>query len=155
MCSSDLIVAVTGSVGKTTTKEMLRRCLARFGAVHAAEASFNNHIGVPLTLARMPRDADFAVFEIGTNHPGEIAPLASLVRPHVAIITCVDRAHLGLMGSEAAIAVEKASIFSALELGGTAVLPADTVHDAILRAAIPAGARVVAFGEQGDRKSVV
>jgi len=143
------IVSVTGSVGKTTTKEMLRRCLAGFGTVHAAEASFNNHIGVPLTLARMPRDADFAVFEIGTNHPGEIAPLAALVRPHVAIITCVDRAHLGLMGSEAAIAAEKASIFSALEPGGTAVLPAGTVHDEILRAAVPAGARVTTFGECG------
>ena len=104
--------------------------------MHAAEASFNNHIGVPLTLARMPRDVDFAVFEIGMNHSGEIAPLASLVRPHVALITCVDRAHLGLMGSEAAIAVEKASIFTALEAGGTAVLPADTAHDAILRAAV-------------------
>ncbi|HVE23457.1 MAG TPA: UDP-N-acetylmuramoyl-tripeptide--D-alanyl-D-alanine ligase [Acidocella sp.] len=147
--TSARIVAVTGSVGKTTTKEMLRRTLGGFGVVHAAEASFNNHIGVPLTLARMPRDVDFAVFEIGTNHPGEIAPLAALVRPQVAIITCVDRAHLGLMGSEAAIAVEKASIFTALAPGGTAVLPADTVHDAVLRAAVPAGARIVAFGEQG------
>jgi UDP-N-acetylmuramoyl-tripeptide--D-alanyl-D-alanine ligase len=148
------IVAVTGSVGKTTTKEMLRRTLSGFGAVHAAEASFNNHIGVPLTLARMPRDADFAVFEIGMNHSGEIAPLAALVRPHVAIITCVDRAHLGLMGSEAAIAVEKASIFTALEAGGTAVLPADTAHDAILRAAVPEDARLVAFGEQGTARLV-
>ncbi len=146
------IVAVTGSVGKTTTKEMLRRTLSGFGTVHAAEASFNNHIGVPLTLARMPREADFAVFEIGTNHPGEIAPLASLVRPHVAIITCVDRAHLGLMGSETAIAVEKASIFSALAPGGTAVLPAGTVHDAILLAAIPPGAHSVAFGENGEAR---
>lgn len=147
--TSARIVAVTGSVGKTTTKEMLRRTLGGFGAVHAAEASFNNHIGVPLTLARMPRDVDFAVFEIGTNHPGEIAPLAALVRPHVAIITCVDRAHLGLMGSETAIAVEKASIFTALAPGGTAVLPADTVHDAILREAVPAGAQMIDFGERG------
>ena len=92
--------------------------------MHAAEASFNNHIGVPLTLARLPRDMDFAVFEIGMNHPGEIAPLAQLVRPDVAIITCVDRAHLGLMGSEAAIALEKAMVFSGLRAGGTAVLPA-------------------------------
>ena len=143
------IVAVTGSVGKTTTKEMLRRTLSGFGAVHAAEASFNNHIGVPLTLARMPCDTAFAVFEIGTNHPGEIAPLAALVRPHVAIITCVDRAHLGLMGSEAAIAAEKAAIFSALEPGGTAVLPADTVHDAVLRRAIPVEALATDFGERG------
>lgn len=140
------IVAVTGSVGKTTTKEMLRRMLSGFGPVHAAEASFNNHIGVPLTLARMPRDAAFGVFEIGMNHPGEIAPLAALVRPHVAIVTCVDRAHLGLMGSEEAIAVEKASIYAALEPGGTAVMPEDTAFLPILRAAVPAGRQQVLFG---------
>lgn len=139
------IVAVTGSVGKTTTKEMLRRMLAGFGKVHAAEASFNNHIGVPLTLARMPVDADFGVFEIGMNHPGEIAPLAALVRPDVAIITCVDRAHLGLMGSEEAIAEEKASIFGALVPGGTAVMPGDTAFPEILRAAVPEGRRVLSF----------
>ncbi len=150
--SAAKIVAVTGSVGKTTTKEMLRRCLGGFDAVHAAEASFNNHIGVPLTLARMPRDADFAVFEIGMNHPGEIAPLVGLVRPHVAIITCVDRAHLGLMGSEEAIAAEKASIFAGLEPGGTAVLPAGTAHDAILRATVPEGAAAIGFGERGEAR---
>lgn len=140
------VVAVTGSVGKTTTKEMLRRMLAGFGSVHAAEASFNNHIGVPLTLARMPDDTAFGVFEIGMNHPGEIAPLAALVRPDVAVITCVDRAHLGLMGSEEAIAREKASIFSALVPGGTAVMPGDTEFLPLLRAAVPEGARVAVFG---------
>jgi UDP-N-acetylmuramoyl-tripeptide--D-alanyl-D-alanine ligase len=141
------IVAVTGSVGKTTTKEMLRRTLAAFGAVHAAEASFNNHIGVPLTLARMPRDADFGVFEIGMNHAGEIAPLAALVRPDVAVITCVDRAHLGLMGSEEAIAREKASLYGALVPGGAAVVPGDSAFLPMLRDAVPARARALVFGE--------
>ncbi|MDD2704985.1 MAG: UDP-N-acetylmuramoyl-tripeptide--D-alanyl-D-alanine ligase, partial [Acidocella sp.] len=141
------IVAVTGSVGKTTTKEMLRRMLAAFGAVHAAEASFNNHIGVPLTLARMPRDADFGVFEIGMNHAGEIAPLATLVRPDVAVITCVDRAHLGLMGSEEAIAREKASLYGALVPGGAAVVPGDSAFLPMLRDAVPVGVRALVFGE--------
>ncbi len=143
------IIAVTGSVGKTTTKEMLRRMLSGFGPVHAAEASFNNHIGVPLTLARMPREAAFGVFEIGMNHPGEIAPLAAMVRPDVAIITCVDRAHLGLMGSEAAIAREKAEISRALVPGGAAVLPRSAEHAATLRAAVPHHARVIEFPGTG------
>lgn len=138
-------VAVTGSVGKTTAKEMLRRTLSAFGKVHAAEASFNNHIGVPLTLARMPRDADFGVFEIGMNHPGEIAPLAALVRPDVGLITCVDRAHLGLMKSEQAIAREKASLYGALEPGGKAVLPGESVYLNILREAVPAGHSALVF----------
>jgi UDP-N-acetylmuramoyl-tripeptide--D-alanyl-D-alanine ligase len=140
------IVAVTGSVGKTTAKEMLRTCLRAFGAVHAAEASFNNHIGVPLTLARMPRGTDFGVFEIGMNHPGEILPLAALVRPDVAVITCVDRAHLGLMGSEAAIAAEKASIFTSLAATGAAVMPENSKFLPLLRAKVPAGARQIVFG---------
>jgi UDP-N-acetylmuramoyl-tripeptide--D-alanyl-D-alanine ligase len=144
--SAAKIVAVTGSVGKTTTKEMLRRMLSGFGPVHAAEASFNNHIGVPLTLARMKRDAAFGVFEIGMNHPGEIAPLAALVRPDVAIVTSVDRAHLGLMGSEEAIALEKASIFASLAPGGTAVMPEETAFLAVLKAAVPEGRHVSLFG---------
>jgi UDP-N-acetylmuramoyl-tripeptide--D-alanyl-D-alanine ligase len=147
------VVAVTGSVGKTTAKEMLRRMLSGFGAVHAAEASFNNHIGVPLTLARMPKASDFGVFEIGMNHPGEIAPLAALVRPDVAIITCVDRAHLGLMGSEEAIAREKASIFSALVPGGTAVIPGNTGFLPLLRAAVPVGGRAVVFDRQAPTET--
>lgn len=140
------IIAVTGSVGKTTTKEMLRRALAAFGPVHGAEASFNNHIGVPLTLARMPPAAAFAVLEIGMNHPGEIAPLARLARPHVAIITNVERTHLGLMGSEAAIAEEKSTISFGLTQGGVAVLPADSPHLKTLHRNVPRGARVLTFG---------
>ena len=88
--TSAKIVAVTGSAGKTSTKEALRRVLGQIGAAHASVASYNNHWGVPLTLARMPADTDYGVFEIGMNHPGEIAPLAKLVRPHVAIITTVQ-----------------------------------------------------------------
>jgi UDP-N-acetylmuramoyl-tripeptide--D-alanyl-D-alanine ligase len=140
------IIAVTGSVGKTTTKEMLRRMLSGFGTVHAAAASFNNHIGVPLTLACLPPNADFGIFEIGMNHPGEIAPLASLVRPDVAIITAIARAHIGLMGSEKAIAVEKASIFGALAPGGVAIYPAGTAHEALLATAVPAGVQALAAG---------
>lgn len=139
------IVAITGSVGKTTAKEMLRRALSAFGMVHAAEASFNNHIGVPLTLARMPSNADFGVFEIGMNHPGEIAPLSALVRPDVALITCVDRAHLGLMGSELAIAREKARVFSGLERGGQAIVPGETPYLAVLRECVPAGHSILLF----------
>jgi UDP-N-acetylmuramoyl-tripeptide--D-alanyl-D-alanine ligase len=121
-----MVVAVTGSVGKTSTKEMLRAALAPLGRVHAAEKSFNNHWGVPLTLARCPADADFAVIEIGMNHPGEIAPLAALARPDVALVTTVAAAHLeafddGLDG----IAREKASIFTGLAQGGIAVLNGD------------------------------
>jgi UDP-N-acetylmuramoyl-tripeptide--D-alanyl-D-alanine ligase len=144
--SAARIVAVTGSVGKTTTKEMLRRALAGFGAVHAADASFNNHIGVPLTLARLPREADFAVLELGMNHPGEIAPLARLARPHVAVITAIERAHIGLMGSLAAIAEEKATIFQGLTAGGAAVLPGDSEFFELLKHAVPASARQIAFG---------
>ncbi len=127
------IVAVTGSVGKTTTKEMLRTALSAIGATHAADASYNNHWGVPLTLARMPADAAFAVAEIGTNHPGEIAPLSRLVRPHLAIITGIAAAHLGHFGSLAAIAAEKATILHGLEANGIAVLPADDAMLPVLR----------------------
>jgi UDP-N-acetylmuramoyl-tripeptide--D-alanyl-D-alanine ligase len=140
------VIAVTGSVGKTTTKEMLRRALAAFGGVHAAPASFNNHIGVPLTLARMPREQDFAVLEIGMNHPGEIAPLARLARPHAAIVTNVARAHIGLMGSEEAIAAEKGAIFRGLGPGGVAILPRDSLWLAKLSAAVPAGVSRLTFG---------
>jgi UDP-N-acetylmuramoyl-tripeptide--D-alanyl-D-alanine ligase len=120
------VIAVTGSVGKTTTKEMLRAALGAFGIVHAAEASYNNHWGVPLTLARLPADAAFCVAEIGMNQPGEIFPLAQLARPHVAIITNVGTAHIGHLGSQEAIADEKASLLRGLEPGGGAVLPADS-----------------------------
>jgi UDP-N-acetylmuramoyl-tripeptide--D-alanyl-D-alanine ligase len=144
--SAAKIVAVTGSVGKTTTKEMLRRALAGFGTVHAADASFNNHIGVPLTLARLPREANFAVLELGMNHPGEIAPLARLARPHVAVITSIERAHIGLMGSLAAIAAEKATIFLGLTPGGTAILPADSEFFEAVGSFVPVTAQQIAFG---------
>ena len=143
------VIAVTGSVGKTSTKEMLRAALSASGTTHAAVASYNNQWGVPLTLARMPRDADFAVIEIGMNHPGEIAPLARLARPHVALITTVEAAHIGHMGSLEAIAREKGSIALGLDAGGIMVLPADTPMLPILRDAA-AGARILTFGEGGD-----
>ncbi len=122
------IIAVTGSVGKTTTKEMLRQVLAPSGEVHAAVASFNNHWGVPLTLARMPASATFGVFEIGMNHAGEITPLVQMVRPHLAIITTIAPAHLGNFASVDEIADAKAEIFSGLLSGGTALLNRDNPY---------------------------
>lgn len=147
------VVAVTGSVGKTSTKEMLRAVLAGQGPVHAAEASYNNHWGVPLTLARLPRDAAFAVIEIGMNHPGEIAPLARLARPHVAMITTVGPVHLEAFADGVdGIAREKAAIFDGLEPGGTAVIPSGLAVTPILAAqAAECAARVIRFGaEAGD-----
>ncbi|MCR8725220.1 UDP-N-acetylmuramoyl-tripeptide--D-alanyl-D-alanine ligase [Frigidibacter sp. ROC022] len=141
------VVAVTGSVGKTSTKEMLRAVLSAMGRVHAAEASYNNHWGVPLTLARMPRDSDFAVIEIGMNHAGEIAPLTAMTRPHVAMVTNVAAVHLEFFDSVESIAREKASIFRGLEPGGTAVINADDATSPILDAEAGAqGAQIVHFG---------
>jgi UDP-N-acetylmuramoyl-tripeptide--D-alanyl-D-alanine ligase len=143
------VVAVTGSVGKTTTKEMLRVILSTIGATEAAVASYNNQWGLPLTLARLTPTARFAVLEIGMNHPGEIAPLARLARPHVAVITAIEKAHIGHMGGLAAIADEKAAILTALEPGGVAILPADSPFLPRLRAA--AGThRVLSFGTAQD-----
>ncbi|MEN9062279.1 UDP-N-acetylmuramoyl-tripeptide--D-alanyl-D-alanine ligase [Ponticoccus litoralis] len=143
------VVAVTGSVGKTSTKEMLRRVLGEQGSVHAAEKSYNNHWGVPLTLARMPADADFAVIEIGMNHPGEIAPLARMARSHVALVTIVAPAHLAAFDNLEGIAREKAAIFEGLEPGGTAIYNADLAVSPILRAGAKAHAkRVLSFGEK-------
>jgi UDP-N-acetylmuramoyl-tripeptide--D-alanyl-D-alanine ligase len=144
-------VAVTGSVGKTTTKEMLRALLATAGPTHAAHASYNNHWGVPLTLARTPRDAAFAIVEIGMNHAGEIAPLAALARPHVALITSVAPAHIGHLGSMEAIADEKGAILTGLVPGGTAVLPAESPWLRRLRAfAGDAPVRLFGIGEDAD-----
>ena len=119
------IIAVTGSAGKTTTKEALRHVLLTCGKVHASAASFNNHWGVPLTLARMPEDTDFGVFEIGMNHPDEIRPLVKLVRPHIAIITIIAAAHLGHFKNLDGIALAKAEIFEGVTEGGHAVLNRD------------------------------
>ena len=138
------VVAVTGSAGKTSAKEMLRVALGE--GVHAAERSFNNHWGVPLTLARLPAGAEAAVVEIGMNAPGEIAPLSRLARPHVALITTVGPAHLAAFGSVEGIAREKVSIAEGLEEGGTLVLPADLGVTPLLRRGAR-GASVVTFGE--------
>ncbi|MEP5153338.1 UDP-N-acetylmuramoyl-tripeptide--D-alanyl-D-alanine ligase [Planktotalea sp.] len=124
------VLAITGSVGKTSTKEMLRDVLSAQGRTHVSVASYNNHWGVPLTLARMPQDSEFAVIEIGMNHPGEIAPLAKMARPHVAMITTVAAAHLEAFENIDGIATEKAAIMEGLEPNGIAILNADidTAH---------------------------
>lgn len=131
------VIAVTGSVGKTSTKDMLRHILGAQGAVHAAEKSFNNHWGVPLTLARMPRNADFAVIEIGMNHPGEIAPLSCLAGPDVAVVTIVAPAHLEAFDNIEGIAREKAAIFEGLPSGGTAIINGDLSVTDVLREVAP------------------
>ena len=146
--SAARFIGVTGSVGKTTTKDMLRVALSALGPAHAAVASYNNHWGVPVTLARMPRDAVFGVIEMGMNSRGEIAPLSRMARPHVAIITAIGTAHLGNLGSQEAIAEEKADILLGLEKGGAAILPADSAFLPQLAArAKQAGARILTFGE--------
>jgi UDP-N-acetylmuramoyl-tripeptide--D-alanyl-D-alanine ligase len=129
------IVGVTGSVGKTSSKEMLKLALEAAGPTHASVGSFNNHWGVPLSLARLPREAQFAVFELGMNHPGEIIPLTTLVRPHVALVTTVEAVHMEFFASTAEIAAAKAEIFEGVEPGGIAVLPRDNRHYASLRRA--------------------
>lgn len=144
------VVAVTGSVGKTSTKEMLLAILSDQGRTHASVASYNNHWGVPLTLARMPQDTEFAVIEIGMSHPGEIAPLSKLAKPDVAIVTTVAAAHLEAFDNVAGIAFEKASVFEGLQPGGAAVINADIEHAAILMAkAVDCRLRDVEFGVHG------
>jgi UDP-N-acetylmuramoyl-tripeptide--D-alanyl-D-alanine ligase len=144
------VVGITGSAGKTSTKKMLADALAGQGRVHAAERSFNNHWGVPLTLARMPADTDFAVIEIGMNAPGEIAPLSRLTRPHVAMVTLVAAAHLEAFSALEGIAHEKASIFEGLEPGGTAILNGDLETTPILKAAAARHAVASAVFGAGD-----
>jgi UDP-N-acetylmuramoyl-tripeptide--D-alanyl-D-alanine ligase len=139
-------IAVTGSVGKTSTKEAIAVCLAASGVTHAAVKSFNNHWGVPLTLSRMPADSRFGVFEMGMNHRGEIAPLAALVRPHIAIVTWIAPAHIENLGSLEAIAEEKADVYS-VEPGGAGLVPLDAPHsDILLARAKERVSRVVTFG---------
>jgi UDP-N-acetylmuramoyl-tripeptide--D-alanyl-D-alanine ligase len=144
------ILAVTGSAGKTTTKEMLRLILSRAGLVSASVSSFNNHWGVPLSLARMPRDCAFGVFEVGMNHAGEIRALVAQVRPHVAIVTTIAPAHLEYFGTLEAIADAKAEIFEGLENEGAAILPADNSQFERLKAhAKRCGvARTLTFGRK-------
>jgi UDP-N-acetylmuramoyl-tripeptide--D-alanyl-D-alanine ligase len=142
------VIAVTGSVGKTSTKEALLRVLSAQGKTHASVASFNNHWGVPLSLARCPASSGFAIFEIGMNHAGEIEPLVKLVRPHIAIITTVEPVHLEFFAGIEAIADAKAEIFAGLEPGGAAVLNRDNAQfDRLRRRAEKLGvSRIVTFG---------
>jgi UDP-N-acetylmuramoyl-tripeptide--D-alanyl-D-alanine ligase len=150
--SAATIVGVTGSVGKTSTKEALFAALDRWrpGKVHRSVKSYNNHTGVPLSLARMPRDAEFAVLEMGMSARGEIAALTRLVRPHVALVTAIAAAHIEKLGSEEAIADAKAEIFEGLEPDGIAIIPNDTPYrDRLVRAARRHADRIVTFGS-GD-----
>jgi UDP-N-acetylmuramoyl-tripeptide--D-alanyl-D-alanine ligase len=147
--SAAKIIAVTGSVGKTGSKEALKHMLSAQMPCHASEASLNNQWGVPLSLSRLSPRMQAAIFEIGMNHAGEIAPLVKLVRPHIALITTVEPVHLEFFDSVEAIAEAKAEIFLGLEPGGTAILNADNPHFTLLkRRALTAGAaRIVSFGQ--------
>jgi UDP-N-acetylmuramoyl-tripeptide--D-alanyl-D-alanine ligase len=150
--SKACILGVTGSVGKTSTKEALFAALDRIsgGKAHRSVKSYNNHTGVPLSLARMPREALFAVLEMGMNNAGEIAALTRQVRPHLALITAIAPAHIENLGSEEAIADAKAEIFEGLESGGTAIIPNDTPHrDRLVKAARRHAENIITFG-RGD-----
>jgi UDP-N-acetylmuramoyl-tripeptide--D-alanyl-D-alanine ligase len=146
------IVAVTGSVGKTSTKEALRLALAADGETHASAASYNNHWGVPLSLARLSASAQYAVFEIGMNHAGEITPLTQMVRPHVAVVSTIAPVHLEFFGTLEKIADAKAEIFLGVEPDGAAVINRDIPHyDQLANAAKAAGVtRIVSFGEDAQ-----
>ena len=149
------VIAVTGSVGKTGTKEALRLALSADGEAHASAASYNNHWGVPLSLARCPASAAYAVFEIGMNHAGEITPLTKLVRPHIAIITAIEPVHLEYFGSLEKIADAKAEIFLGLEPGGVAVLNRDNAQFKHLARAAKAAniSRIATFGEHAEAEA--
>jgi UDP-N-acetylmuramoyl-tripeptide--D-alanyl-D-alanine ligase len=160
LAPSAKVIALTGSAGKTGTKEMLRACLAPFGSTHAPEKSFNNHWGVPLTLARMPADSVYAVLEIGMNHSGEITPLSQMVAAHIAIITNILPVHIGhFADGEIGIANAKAEIFAGLSPGGIAILPRDNTHyDLLARKAVAAGLAVRSFGllpDAGTRATAI
>ncbi|WP_051280725.1 UDP-N-acetylmuramoyl-tripeptide--D-alanyl-D-alanine ligase [Novosphingobium acidiphilum] len=147
------VIGVTGSAGKTGVKEALFAALDRSsrGQAHRSVKSYNNHVGVPLSLARMPARTRFGVFEMGMNHAGELSALTRLVRPHVAVVTTIAPAHIGHFSGEAAIAAAKAEIFEGLEPGGTAIIPADNPHAELLaRVAAQYAARVIRFGTAAD-----
>ena len=145
------IIAVTGSAGKTTTKEILRHAFGALGKTHASAASYNNHWGVPLSVASLPREARTAIFEVGMNHFGEIRALVGIVRPHVAIVTTIAPAHLEFFGTCEAIADAKSEIFEGIEEGGTAIVPADSPYAArlIARAGQAGVAHIRTFGRTG------
>jgi len=150
------IVAVTGSAGKTTTKEILRLAFNALGRTHASAASHNNHWGVPLSLASMPRDTEFGIFEVGMNHFGELRNLVSFVEPHVALVTTIAPAHLEFFGTCEAIADAKSEIFEGLLPGGVALIPADSPYAARLKARAGQAhvSRIVSFGEKGDARLI-
>ncbi|MBS0273837.1 MAG: UDP-N-acetylmuramoyl-tripeptide--D-alanyl-D-alanine ligase [Proteobacteria bacterium] len=145
------IVAVTGSAGKTTTKEMLRLAFGALGNTHASAASYNNHWGVPLSLASMPRETEYGVFEVGMNHFGELRNLVSFVRPHVALVTTIAPAHLEFFGNCEAIADAKSEVFEGILPGGSALIPADSEYAARLamRAKQAGVSRILSFGANG------
>jgi UDP-N-acetylmuramoyl-tripeptide--D-alanyl-D-alanine ligase len=150
------ILAVTGSAGKTTTKEILRLALNALGRTHASAASHNNHWGVPLSLAALPRDAEYGVFEVGMNHFGELRNLVGFVRPHLALVTTIAPAHLEFFGNCESIADAKSEIFEGIEPGGAALIPADSPYaDRLMARARQAHvARIVTFGEKGEAKLI-
>jgi UDP-N-acetylmuramyl pentapeptide synthase len=140
-------VAVTGSVGKTSTKEALAVCLSASGQTHRSVKSYNNHWGVPLTMSRMVAESRFAVFEIGMNHRGEISPLTHLVKPHAALVTTIAPAHVENLGSLEAVADEKGDIYAGLEPGGAALVPNEAPHASrLIEAAERNGANLIRFG---------
>jgi UDP-N-acetylmuramoyl-tripeptide--D-alanyl-D-alanine ligase len=151
------IVAVTGSVGKTSSKEMLRLALSQSGETHASAASYNNHWGVPLSLARLPQSARYGVFELGMNHAGELTPLSNMVQPHIALITTVEPVHIEFFSGIEAIADAKAEIFAGLVGGGAAVLNRDNAqYDRLARAARAAGVKeIIGFGENSEAQARV
>lgn len=144
--------AVTGSVGKTGTKDMLCRMVEGFGRAHATKGNYNNHIGAPLTIAQMPDHTEFLVCELGMNHAGEITKLAHIVRPYVAAITCIADSHIGHFQSREQIADAKAEIFDGLVPGGRVVLPRDDAfYQHLADAAVKAGAgQIISFGTHPD-----
>lgn len=146
------VIAVTGSVGKTGTKEGLRMIFSEQGATHASAASYNNLWGVPLSLARMPKETEFGVFEIGMNHPGEITPLSKMVEPLVGIVTTVEAVHIEYFDSVEQIADAKGELFDGLQPGGIAILNRDNPHFERLRAKAEASGagRIIGFGEHEE-----
>ena len=154
--SNAKIVAVTGSAGKTTTKEILAIACNALGRTHASAASYNNHWGVPLSLASLPRDVEYGIFEVGMNHFGELRNLVSFVRPHVALVTTIAPAHLEFFGNCESIVDAKSEIFEGLEPGGAALIPADSAYADRLtaRAKQAKVARIVSFGEKGEAKLI-
>ncbi|MCJ7421635.1 UDP-N-acetylmuramoyl-tripeptide--D-alanyl-D-alanine ligase [Sphingomicrobium astaxanthinifaciens] len=154
LASDALVIGVTGSVGKTSTKEAIAAAFERLhpGRVHRSVKSYNNHTGVPLSLARMPREARVVVQEMGMNHAGEIAQLTRLTRPHIAVVTAIAPAHIENLGSIEAIADAKGEIFEGLEPGGTAIIPEATdQRERLVRAARDKAARILTVGgTEGD-----